>query len=841
MSAGKKSTIGNPLRTRVFRELKTEWRKYIVIFIFLTLMIGFISGVYVANNSMLIATNAVKENQIREDGHFILKEKADADLIEDIEEGDKVDARAYYVYDAYDDINADDIKEAYRSGDYKENLKKLYEDADRRAHENYENAVGDYELDDPYFRPVPVKLYENFRKDTDEDIDLDGIRDSGVRVYINRDDINLYCLMDGKDAVTENEIVIDRMHADNNGIKTGDKINIGGADFTVTGLVAFSNYSTLHEKGTDMMFDALTFDIAMTTQEGWDRINAEPEYEYAWLYQNPPVNEKEQRRLSENFLKALITQAAFADNEIEDYTPEYANAAVKFAPEDFGSDKAMAGVILDVLIVVLAFIFAITESNMITKESAVIGTLRASGYTRKELTLNYMAAPLLVTLFGALVGNILGYTYFKKAVVALYYNSYSLPTYETVWTPDAFVKTTVIPVLLMIAINLVIISRRMRFSPLRFLRKDLSSSRKRRSTKLPDISFIRRFRLRILLQNLPGYFMLTVGIFFVMIMLAMAVGMPETLKYHQDHAYESMLSRYQVVLNADHDEDGNPVETANPDAEKFSMEELVYDRAGNEESIDFYGIEPGSKYAVLPDGMREGEIAISSAFRDKYNMETGESITLRERYGYKSYEVKIVGVVQYDGGVAAFTDVDKFNKMMDRREGSYNGFFSDEEIKDIDEDFIVSVITKEDIMKMAAQLDHSMGAFMVYFQYLCVLLSAVLIFLITKVIIERNEQSISMVKILGYSNREVASLYLVTTTLVVIVADIVSVFASREIMKGLWKLILARMGGYFPMVITGSGLIRMFFIVFAGYLIVMFVDFRRIRKIPMDQALKDME
>ena len=317
MSAGKKSTIGNPLRTRVIRELRTEWRKYIVIFIFLTLMIGFISGVYVANNSMLMATERVKQDMIREDGHFILKEKADDDLVADIEEGDKVNVRAYYVYDAYDDIDADDIKEAYRSGNYKENLKKLYEDADKRARENYENAVGDYELDDPYFRPVPVKLFENFRKDTDEDIDLDGTRDSGVRVYINRDDINLYCLMDGKDATNENEIVIDRMHADNNGIKTGDKINIGGADFTVTGLVAFSNYSTLHEKGTDMMFDALTFDIAMTTREGWDRINAEPEYEYAWLYQNPPENEKEQRRLSENFLKALITQAAFAENPLE--------------------------------------------------------------------------------------------------------------------------------------------------------------------------------------------------------------------------------------------------------------------------------------------------------------------------------------------------------------------------------------------------------------------------------------------------------------------------------------------------------------------------------------------
>ena len=49
---------------------------------------------------------------------------------------------------------------------------------------------------------------------------------------------------------------------------------------------------------------------------------------------------------------------------------------------------------------------------------------------------------------------------------------------------------------------------------------------------------------------------------------------------------------------------------------------------------------------------------------------------------------------------------------------------------------------------MADQLDHSMGSYMTYFQYLCVLLSAVLIYLLTKIIIEKNENAISMVKIL---------------------------------------------------------------------------------------------
>lgn len=831
----------NPLGIRVLRELRGEWKKYAVIFIFLTLMIGFVSGMYVANNSMLIATERVKTEELREDGHFVLKEKADKDLIEDIETGDKVDVRAYYVWDAYGDITEEEYREAFRSGNYRERLQELYDEADRRAAEDYENAVGDYDLDDPYFRPVPVKVFENFNKEADEDIDGDGTRDSGIRVYINRDDIDLYCIMDGRPAETADEIMIDRMHADNRGIKTGDRISVNGEEFTVSGLAAFSNYATLHEKNTDMMFDALTFDVAMTTEEGWDRINAETMYEYAWLYENRPADVKEEKKQSDNFLKALITQAAFADNEIEDYVPEYANQAIQFAPEDFGSDKAMGGVLLNVLIIVLAFIFAITESNTIAREAPVIGTLRASGYTRRELTVNYMMAPLIVTIAGAVMGNILGYSYFKKVVVAMYYNSYSLPEYETVWTPDAFLKTTVIPVILMLVINLIIIRRKMRFSPLKFLRGDLKNSRRRKAVRLPDISFIRRFRLRIFLQNLPGYLMLFIGIGFVMIMLAMAVGMPNTLSYYQAHAGEMMLADHQVILTSDHDEDGNAVTTSNPDAVKFSMEELLLVIDDSEESANTYGMEPGNRYAGIPADLKDGEVVISSALSGKFHIDPGDEIHMKDKYGYDSYDFTVADIIDFDGGIAVFMDNDSFNRIFDRDEGNYDGFFSDSEITDIDEDFIAAEVTSEDILKMAAQLDHSMGAYMLYFQYLCILLSAVLIFLLTKVIVERNEKSISMVKILGYTNSEVASLYLVTTTIVVIISEIITAFLSRIAMAEIWNNMLKRMDGYFPFVLSAQGLLRMIILVFLGYMIVMLIDFRRIRRIPMDEALKNME
>lgn len=153
--------------------------------------------------------------------------------------------------------------------------------------------------------------------------------------------------------------------------------------------------------------------------------------------------------------------------------PRYANPAVNFATDDMGSDEAMGGVLLDILIVIIAFIFAVTISNTIAKESQTIGTLRASGYTKGELVRHYLAMPVLVTMIAAVVGNLLGYTVFKDVVVSMYYNSYSLPAYETIWNPDAFIKTTVIPVFLMLAVNLIVIIYMMQHTPLQFLRRDL--------------------------------------------------------------------------------------------------------------------------------------------------------------------------------------------------------------------------------------------------------------------------------------------------------------------------------------------------------------------------------
>ena len=79
--------------------------------------------------------------------------------------------------------------------------------------------------------------------------------------------------MDGSFPEKEDEIAIDRMHADNVGIKVGDEITVGEEKYQVVGLIAYVNYSTLHEKSTDLMFDALKFNVAMVTDEGLSLIH----------------------------------------------------------------------------------------------------------------------------------------------------------------------------------------------------------------------------------------------------------------------------------------------------------------------------------------------------------------------------------------------------------------------------------------------------------------------------------------------------------------------------------------------------------------------------------------
>lgn len=760
--------MGNPLNKRFLRELKGELAKYIVIFVFMTAVIGLISGFLIADGSMYDTYNKSFEKYNIEDGNFELYSKVDESVI------DKLEKENVTIYENF----------------YKEEI---------------------------------VVRHNNIKNDEDSQ--------STLRFYVNREEVDKVDLMEGSLPEDINEIAIDRMYAENNDIKVQDTITVGSRILKVTGLVALSDYSSLFSDNSDTMFDSLKFGVGVVSQKCFDVYDdTHIHYVYSWLYDNKPEDDKEAKLMADDFVKTISANAILVN-----YIPQYINQAIHFTGDDIGSDRSMMIVLLYVLIVIMAFVFAVTTNNTIVKEANVIGTLRASGYTRGELLRHYILLPIIVTIFGALVGNILGYTVFKDIFVATYYGSYSLPTYHTLWNADAFLLTTVVPVIIMLVINIVIIGCRLKLSPLKFLRRDLSGKQKKKAMRLPAFRFFNRFRLRIIIQNMPNYITLFIGILFANVLLLFGIMLGPMLTHYQNEITDKLIAKHQYVLKTLVDVDDNA-------AEKYCVKTLAtIEGRLKSEDVLVYGVKDNSIYAdINTASLKDNEVYITNGYADKFRIKKGDKITLKEKYDDNEYEFTVKDMYDYPSSFAIFMSDAAFKNVFDKSEDYYSGYFSDN-ILDIDEKYVATQITLDDLTKVSRQLDRSMGETFNLVKIFAVVLFAVLMFLLTKLIVEKNTTSISMVKILGYSNREISRLYVTSTTIVVVLSVALSIGLSVVIMNYLFRVFMEEMSGWISCYYAPHIFPVMFILNITVYAVISFFMMAKIKKIPMDEALKTVE
>lgn len=758
----------NPLIKRLPREFTGEIAKYIVIFIFMTAVIGLISGFLIADGSMLDTYNKSFDKYNIENGNFELYPKADDKLIDRLEE---------------------------------ENVT------------IYEN----------FYKEETVKVHNNEKLSEDDQ--------SVIRFYINRKDIDKVDVIEGRLAEDINEIAIDRMYAVNNNIKVGDTINAGGRILKVTGYVALSDYSCLFSDNSDTMFDSVKFGVGVVSEscfEAYDDTHIH--YVYSWKYDNEPADDIEEKEMADDFMKVISNNAILIN-----YIPGYLNQAIHFTGDDIGSDRAMMIVLLYVVIVIMAFVFAVTTNNTIFKEANVIGTLRASGYTRGELLAHYILLPIIVTIIGALVGNILGYTVFKNIFVNAYYESYSLTTYTTLWNAEAFLLTTIVPFVIMVVINVLIIGYRLRLSPLKFLRKDLAVRKKKKALRLPGFKFFNRFRLRIIIQNMPNYITLFIGILFANILLIFGLMMSPLLAHYQNEIQDKLIAQHQYVLKV-------PVEVDNDEAEKYCAKTLsTIDGRLKSEDVLIYGAANNSRYIdINSNELKPGEVYVSNGYAEKFRINKGDKITLKEKYEDKEYTFTVKGMYDYPSSFAIFMSDDYFKDIFDKAEDYYSGYLSSEKL-DIDEKYVATEITLDDLTKVSRQLDRSMGTSFELVKIFAVVLFAVLMFLLTKLIVEKNSTSISMVKILGYSNREISRLYVTSATIVVVISVIINIMLSVVIMNWLFRVFMEQMSGWISCYYAPYVFVLMFVLNVGVYALISVFMMYKIKKIPMDEALKNVE
>ena len=135
-----------------------------------------------------------------------------------------------------------------------------------------------------------------------------------------------------------------------------------------------------------------------------------------------------------------------------------------------------------------------------------------------------------------------------------------------------------------------------------------------------------------------------------------------------------------------------------------------------------------------------------------------------------------------------------------------------------------------------------MGSMMGLVNGFAIMIFVVVVYLLGNMVIEKNALSISMAKILGYNGGEIARLYLLSTTAVVVLCLAVSLPIEVYIMQLLFRaIILESMTGWISLWVSPTLYPRMMAAGIISYAAVAILEYRRIRHVPMDEALKNVE
>ena len=535
-------------------------------------------------------------------------------------------------------------------------------------------------------------------------------------------------------------------------------------------------------------------------------------------------------------LKKITDKFSIDDSgvlNITDYSAKYTNKSIMYAREDSTSDKATMMLMTYIVMVMIAFLFAVTTSNTISKEANVIGTLRAMGYSKGELIGHYIFLPMVVTVVGGIVGNVLGYTAFQKVFESVYYSNYSLPTYKMLWNMNAFLETTVVPFVLMLLVNFVMLSKKLKISPLNFIRGELKESGQKRLIKLPKkMPFFSKFRLRILFQNVPSYLTLALGVFLAGTLVVFGSMYGPLLDDYANIVKENQISKYQYVMI-------NEAETKVSDAEKFCMTSLqTTDKKFIADDVTIYGVENQSRY--IKENIPAGEVLVSSAMADKFNLSIGDEVTLKEAYKEKTYSFKVGGIYNYDAAITVFMNRTDYIGQFNEDSNYFNGYFSNKKLNDLDDADVATVITEKDLTKVVTQMQVSMTEFVKVFKALGVVIFLLVMFILTKQIIEKNSKSVSMAKILGFSDSEIGKLYIVITSFVVVASLLVSVPLISLALRWAFKsYIYTQMTGYIPYIVSNSCYVTMVVLGIVSYAVVACLMLLKIKKTPLGEALKN--
>ncbi len=652
-------------------------------------------------------------------------------------------------------------------------------------------------------------------------------KDAKIYVFPNRKNINQPSVFEGKLPEKDNEIAIDRLFAMKRHLEVGDTVFLKEEEFVIVGTIALPDYNSLFSSAKDLVMDPEHFGVALVSEAGMERFDQNARvYRYSYSIQEASAQD----------VDAIVRSLREDGIRIQDYVPQESNPCISFIWDDIGKDGPVLKVFIYILIVIIGFVLAILTNNTIDSEATIIGTLCACGYYKREIVWHYLRPTIFVAFAGCVIGNLLGYFVMCKPFESMYFSIYSLPPMKVGVSVEALIYTTIIPMALMIFVTWFMVYRKLSLPPLRFLQHDLKRKKAKKALKIPAISFMRRFGIRVFIQNKANYVVLFLGIFLSSFLLMFGFGLKPLISHYVEEMDQTLPYEYQYYLKQPQEVEGESAEAVQvyTFTTWFELGQMDLDTA-------FMGVDENSMYfkeIELPQ--QEDEITLSKPLANKLGMKEGDVITFTDPNTERDYEFRVASVSDYSSTLCVFMKREQLNHLLGQEADAYNCYLSNEKL-DIAEENLYQYVTRDDLIQGTEQMMETFSGVITWINLFSILIYFVFMYILTKIVIEKNAIHISLMKVFGYEKKEIGRLYLHPTTVMVLLSLLIciplEIVCFKYTLVYISSLMEAYLEFYLPMwvylAIVAIGILTYFGI----YALIV----RKIQKIPMEVALKNRE
>lgn len=648
-----------------------------------------------------------------------------------------------------------------------------------------------------------------------------------LRLLSQTEKLNIPAVIEGRGLSSPGEILLDPAFAGANGYPVGSQIEAAGKTFTVVGFVSLPHYIYPLKNVNDILYSPNEFGVGVISREAFSGINnASSIYSVRFNDRTKSLNEQAVE-LRGYLLAEGVT--------VSDWIDILNNRRARMAWASITGMQTMSVPLPASMFLLSCLIIGIMFWRMIRRETVIIGTFYAQGYRRRELMRHYMAIPLLIAFAGGMIGSLLALPSIKPMVTAMV-SYYNVPVPGIKLSFLNVLIGILTPILFLGTSSYLVIRSELKRSPVELMRGDKKKTKinaLERTFKLERFKFGTKFKLREQFRSISRLLFLFLGVTSASVLMLFGFTVSNSMSlvfntsdvYHFEYEYNFRELQFGEVPEG---------------AEAFSAGKFYPE---NNEEIEFYisGVEPGSKLVTLKDSkgnpVPNNQTNITKSLANRLGIKAGDTVTFINKEDGKPYTFHIDAVADSYIEQFIYVPIHEFNKKMGLPENSYMGLFSTKKLDIPDE----KLSGTKSMSELPAAMDEFFGQLVSMVALMTIVSSVValiILYLVTSLIIEENRNTISLLKVFGYRRREIRSLILDSSTLVIVAGFLLGIPIAAASMGAVYGYIGKLINLILPAIVSPLYVAISFAAIMLIYQISKLMCAKNVETVSMSEALK---